>query len=98
MYVNGLRKAYGSMFSPQVTHAVRGVTWAADQAPKISSFSCHGSFDLIEQKMHFFIFFHIFCFWSCSWFLFITGLWYVDVYGLFQSIVYLDVIDDVDAV
>eukprot|EP00435_Cladocopium_sp_Y103_P051647 s1854_g16.t1 len=31
MYVNGLRKAYGSIFSSEVTHAVRGVTWAADQ-------------------------------------------------------------------
>lgn len=31
MYVNGLRKAYGSLLSSKVTHAVRGVTWAADQ-------------------------------------------------------------------
>lgn len=31
MYVKGLRKAYGSMLSSKVTHAVRGVTWAADQ-------------------------------------------------------------------
>ena len=31
MYVNGLRKVYGNFITGEVTHAVRGVTWAADQ-------------------------------------------------------------------
>lgn len=51
MYVNGLRKAYGSIFSSHVTHAVRGVTWAADQGMVFGLLGVNGAGKTTSFKM-----------------------------------------------